>query len=75
MRSGEREIETSEAMVELERQAAVARARQELATVPADDCVDCGETIDARRRAAMPSARRCAPCQTIRERTERRGNQ
>jgi phage/conjugal plasmid C-4 type zinc finger TraR family protein len=71
MRSGEREIETSEAMVELERQAAIARARQELATVPAHECVDCGEPIAAARRAAMPSARRCTPCQAIREATDR----
>ncbi|KAB2901269.1 MAG: TraR/DksA family transcriptional regulator [Dokdonella sp.] len=26
-------------------------------------CVDCDEEIDPRRRAAVPHARRCAPCQ------------
>lgn len=74
MRSGEREIETSEAMVEREREAAIARARSELATVPSDDCVDCGELIAARRRAAMPFARRCTRCQSNREAQDKRGN-
>lgn len=73
MRSGEREIESSEAMVEQERQAAVARARHQLATVPTPDCVDCGEPIDAGRRAAMPLARRCRDCQGARDRAAKRG--
>ena len=28
-----------------------------------NECVDCDEPIDAKRKAAVPSASRCAPCQ------------
>jgi len=73
MRSGEREIESSGAMVEREREAAIARARAGLATVPAAECVDCGEPIGAARRAAMPLARRCRDCQGQRDRAAKRG--
>jgi phage/conjugal plasmid C-4 type zinc finger TraR family protein len=31
-------------------------------------CVDCGERISDSRRAALPSARRCAVCQGLHER-------
>jgi phage/conjugal plasmid C-4 type zinc finger TraR family protein len=31
-------------------------------------CVDCDEVIPAKRIAAMPSAKRCIPCQTSSER-------
>lgn len=31
-------------------------------------CRDCSDAIPAERVAAIPSADRCAPCQTIRER-------
>lgn len=30
-----------------------------------DECEDCMEPIPAARRAAMPSAIRCAPCQHV----------
>ncbi|WP_346915386.1 TraR/DksA C4-type zinc finger protein [uncultured Roseibium sp.] len=30
----------------------------------ADECVDCGDPIPEARRLALPSARRCAGCQT-----------
>lgn len=73
-RCGEREIETSAAMVDLELEEAVARARAGLATAPSDDCVDCGDHIDARRRAAMPTARRCVRCQSLRDLADKRGS-
>jgi len=31
------------------------------------NCIDCGETIPEARRAALPHATRCAPCQEQRE--------
>lgn len=40
------------------------QARQEEA---ADDCIDCGESIPAARKAAMPGCRRCIECQTMHE--------
>lgn len=73
MHAGNREVEHAEAMVELEREQAIARARSAIATAPADDCVDCAEPIEPRRRAAMPLARRCLRCQQIREAATRRG--
>lgn len=73
MQSGEREIETSAAMVERERLAGIDRARRALATAGTDFCVECDERIDTRRRTAMPNARRCARCQALREHAERRG--
>ncbi|MDO6415170.1 DksA/TraR family C4-type zinc finger protein [Sphingomonas sp. BIUV-7] len=33
----------------------------------ADDCDDCGETISAGRREALPGVRTCVPCQSIRD--------
>lgn len=35
------------------------------------DCDDCGEAIEADRRAAQPDAKRCVPCQQARERRKR----
>lgn len=32
-------------------------------TYAGNECVDCGDTIDPRRRAAVPTATRCAECQ------------
>ena len=33
----------------------------------AEDCDDCGETIPARRRGAIPGVRTCVACQTERD--------
>lgn len=74
MRAGEREIESSEAVVALERDMAVGRIRAQLAGPGREDCLDCGAAIDARRRAAMPSALRCQSCEGRRERAARRGS-
>jgi RNA polymerase-binding transcription factor DksA len=73
-RLDEREIEAVAAMVEMERDAGIARARAALETAPADHCVDCRDPIDAARRAAMPLARRCVRCQAIRDHAMRRAN-
>ena len=41
------------------------------AVVDAAACLDCGDEIDPRRRAAMPTARRCVDCESNQE--DRRG--
>lgn len=43
--------------------AAVARSQAVLAMPGASECDDCGDDIPPARRAAMPSAKRCARCQ------------
>ena len=71
--TGNRAIEQAEAMVVLERDTAIAGIREQLTKPGAADCDDCGEEISEGRRAAMPSARRCAPCEARHEQTKRRG--
>ena len=36
-----------------------------------DECEDCGETIPAARRLALPGSRTCVACQTVRDRAVR----
>lgn len=60
----ERQIEASAAMVEAEQAGAIARIHAKLTAEGEADCIDCGNPIPPRRRAAMPSARRCIACQT-----------
>ena len=38
-----------------------------------NDCMDCGEPIPVARRQALPSACRCAECQSTREHYVKRG--
>lgn len=64
----ERQIEAAGAIVQLEQDEAIARIHAELSTPGAEDCVDCGQPIPAKRRAAMPSAVRCIACQSHHER-------
>ena len=71
--AGERAIEQAEAMVTAERDKAIADIRALLAEPGADDCEACGNMIPKGRREAMPSARRCAECETLRERAAKRG--
>lgn len=53
---------------------AVKRAR---IMMPAGDsaghCDDCGETISASRREALPGVRTCVPCQSVRDANTRIG--
>ena len=37
----------------------------------AEECEDCGETIPAKRRAALPGVRTCIACQTERDKNVR----
>jgi DnaK suppressor protein len=45
-------------------------ARSENTPYEDRDCLDCGETIPAKRLEANPIATRCVPCQTKYERKE-----
>ncbi|MAM10138.1 MAG: molecular chaperone DnaK [Rhizobiaceae bacterium] len=50
------------------RQRRIESARRALAASGAKHCTDCGELIPKERRKAAPFARRCASCQSERER-------
>lgn len=50
-------------LMEAERTEGVRRVQAGLCAAGADDCIGCGDAIDADRRAALPSARRCIKCQ------------
>jgi phage/conjugal plasmid C-4 type zinc finger TraR family protein len=73
MHAGNRAIERAEEMVAMERDTAIARIRGTMASAGSELCEDCGDAIEAMRRAAMPSARRCASCQERFELKKRRG--
>lgn len=64
----ERHIESGSLTQERLSESAIARIRDELASEGEDDCIDCGEQIDPRRKAALPSAERCISCQAKFER-------
>lgn len=68
MQRSERHLEAAEEFEAEERGRRVARIRRSLRDAGEDECVDCGEPIDVARRMALPSARRCIDCQTVRER-------
>lgn len=61
-------LELAAMRADQERDAGVARSVAELRGEGAEDCIDCGDPIEAARKAAMPSARRCVSCQDRRER-------
>lgn len=71
--AGNRAVEHAEAMVDLERDTAIADIRKQLAEPGSAACQACGDDISKERRAAMPSARRCANCEDRRERAAKRG--
>jgi len=72
-KASSRAIERAAALVALECEREAARIRRLLSTVARGGCADCGARIEARRRAAMPSTRRCLCCQQRHELKERRG--
>lgn len=61
---GERGLERTEAFERLEKDSAVARIRHNLTGMGEVFCIGCGERIEEARRMALPSAKRCTPCQT-----------
>jgi len=64
----ERFVELAEKAVDAERDNGVKRASAALAATGSGICQDCGEEIEAARRAAAPFARRCVTCQRAVER-------
>jgi phage/conjugal plasmid C-4 type zinc finger TraR family protein len=60
----ERGLERAEEFERMERDAAVARIRNNLCGLGEEFCISCGERIDEARRMALPSAKRCVSCQT-----------
>lgn len=70
MEDDDNAVAASEAIIEQQTEAAIAEIRAALQGEGAEDCIDCGEEIEAARRAAMPSAVRCVGCQG---KYERRG--
>lgn len=54
-------------LVTREREASARRVSERLARTGTVMCVDCEEPIDEARKAAMPSAMRCAECQCASE--------
>jgi phage/conjugal plasmid C-4 type zinc finger TraR family protein len=64
-------IDQAQQLEEANRTQAIARTVAPLAAEGSDDCAGCGDPIEALRRAAMPSARRCADCEAARERRAR----
>lgn len=65
---GNRAIELAEQRTEQERDAAISRSIAVLAGTGTANCIDCRQPIDPARRAALPSAKRCIGCQSLRER-------
>ncbi|MBI1495385.1 TraR/DksA C4-type zinc finger protein [Halocynthiibacter styelae] len=67
----ERDIERAEARVQQECDASLARNRDVVEAEGTSECIDCGDEIEAARRAAAPFARRCIECQLDHEEVER----
>jgi phage/conjugal plasmid C-4 type zinc finger TraR family protein len=65
---GERALEGAEELERRRRDAAVQRIRNNLVGLGEVFCLGCGERIEDARRAALPSAKRCTPCQENLER-------
>lgn len=66
----ERQYEIAARLAEEEREAALARLREQMnegQASPDGCCLDCGELIPAARLAALPNAGRCVECQGKRE--------
>lgn len=68
---GERGLERAEAFEQLSKEAAIRSIQGKLNGLGEAFCISCGERIEEARRMALPSARRCTPCQADFER--RRG--
>jgi phage/conjugal plasmid C-4 type zinc finger TraR family protein len=71
-------VDAAQLLEEREREEALRRVRERIAAEPASVdaardgiCLDCESAITPARRAAVPGATRCAPCQTRWERRPR----
>lgn len=70
-RNAEHAIDKAQRLAERFTAAGIARVRQRLDVQGPDECEDCGEMIEPRRRIALPSATRCVECQGAHERDAR----
>lgn len=64
-------IEAAAEMVDRERDDEIARIQAGLAEEGEDFCIECDDPIEPARKAALPSAERCIPCQKQYERKAR----
>lgn len=60
-------LDRAEELAEGERQTGINAASRAISEVGFVDCIDCGREIHPKRRAALPSAKRCVDCQTAYE--------
>lgn len=60
-------IDTAAEIEELQRNAALSAHRINRNAVSAEHCSECGESIPAPRRAAVPGCQMCAECQGRKE--------
>ncbi|WP_334659532.1 TraR/DksA family transcriptional regulator [Klebsiella aerogenes] len=58
-------INTAAVIEELQRNAALSAHRINHNAVSAEYCSECGESIPAPRRAAVPGCQTCAECQSV----------
>jgi len=65
-------LELADLRAEQERERGIKAAQQALLQEGRDDCAGCGAEIEAQRREALPSARRCIECQTAFEKGNRK---
>lgn len=65
------DVDFAEALDRTKRDEAVYAVRQRLDGEGSDDCESCGKPIPSVRRKALPSATRCVPCQSRKERARR----
>ena len=64
-RSAADEIDRADGVIEAERLSGVEAVRSRMAGAGRADCEECGCGIPEARRAAVPWAVRCAPCQEV----------
>ncbi|WP_160009804.1 TraR/DksA C4-type zinc finger protein [Rhizobium sp. 18055] len=69
--SDEANFDLAEILADRERQTAIDAAKGALKRAGSEFCDDCGVAILASRRQAIPSARRCTPCQNTHEAAEK----
>lgn len=67
-------IDTAAEIEELQRNSALSHHRLNRNAISAEHCIECGDPIDERRRAAVAGCQTCASCQSDLElRNKQRG--
>ena len=67
MNSSNAAFDRADELAERERESGIEAASKALSGDGFTHCIECGRPIDPRRRAALPSAKRCTDCQTVYE--------